>query len=151
MRVALSVAKGLADASGKWAAGISNLRALAANGQAVRRAVLLDARRGDVYAAVFDPNLQAISPEVVTKLEPWLETLDAADYEFIVAAEAPFREELARSRWGTMPLLEAPRSLAASMALCAEIDGHAGRWSDPALLDANYVRRSDAELFWREA
>jgi hypothetical protein len=27
-------------------------------------------------------------------------------------------------------------------------DGNAG---DPAALDANYVRRSDAELFWKEA
>ena len=40
----------------------------------------------------------------------------------------------------------APRELAAMVARIA-----AGReWSDPAALDANYVRRSDAELFWKE-
>lgn len=151
VRVALSVAKGLADANGKRAAGISNLRAMAVNGNEVRRAVLLDARRGDVYAAVLDTNLQAISPEVVTKLGPWLDTLDAASYQFILPAQAPFRGELARSPWGNMSVLEAPVSLAASIAVCAEMDAPTGCWSDPALLDANYVRRSDAELFWREA
>jgi hypothetical protein len=32
----------------------------------------------------------------------------------------------------------------------AEQQMEAGAEGDPAALDANYVRRSDAELFWRE-
>jgi hypothetical protein len=39
----------------------------------------------------------------------------------------------------------APRALAAAIGRLA-----AGELTDPAGLDANYVRRSDAELFWKE-
>jgi hypothetical protein len=35
----------------------------------------------------------------------------------------------------------------ARIALAALVRGEGG---DPAALDANYVRRSDAELFWKE-
>ncbi len=38
-----------------------------------------------------------------------------------------------------------PRALAGAVALLAF-----DRLQDPAALDANYVRRSDAELHWRE-
>jgi hypothetical protein len=43
-----------------------------------------------------------------------------------------------------------PHWLAAAVAECAEMDGPAG-WSDPVAIDANYVRRSDAEMFWKDA
>jgi tRNA threonylcarbamoyladenosine biosynthesis protein TsaB len=44
----------------------------------------------------------------------------------------------------------APRSLAASIARIAAGRYHRGEALDSAALDANYVRRSDAELFWKE-
>ena len=49
-----------------------------------------------------------------------------------------------------LPITPAPENLAAGVALCAEIDGPAG-WQNPAALDANYVRRADAELFWKDS
>jgi len=48
-----------------------------------------------------------------------------------------------------LPITPAPENLAAGVALCAEMDGPAG-WQNPAALDANYVRRADAELFWKD-
>ena len=45
----------------------------------------------------------------------------------------------------------APRALAAAIACIARDDFARGRAQDPALIDANYVRRADAELFWKEA
>ena len=48
-----------------------------------------------------------------------------------------------------LPITPAPENLAAGVALCAEMDGPSS-WQDPAALDANYVRRADAELFWRD-
>ena len=42
-----------------------------------------------------------------------------------------------------------PENLATGVALCAEMDGLSS-WQDPAALDANYVRRADAELFWKD-
>ncbi|HEX7360083.1 MAG TPA: tRNA (adenosine(37)-N6)-threonylcarbamoyltransferase complex dimerization subunit type 1 TsaB [Bryobacteraceae bacterium] len=143
IRIGLSAVKGLAEALGKRAAGISNLRAMASYGKSARRAVIADARRGEVFAAVYDASGRAIAPEVVTKLSAWLETLDPPANEFI--APASFRALL-----GDALVIEAPQNLAVAVALCAEHDMQAGHLSDPAALDANYVRRSDAELFWKD-
>jgi tRNA threonylcarbamoyladenosine biosynthesis protein TsaB len=44
----------------------------------------------------------------------------------------------------------APRALAAAVGRIACDRLPAGQAADPAGIDANYVRRSDAELFWKE-
>src|SRR4051812_38266104 len=56
VRVGLSAIKGLAEAMQKPAAGVSNLEALATFGTGSGlRAPLIDARRGEVYAALLGP------------------------------------------------------------------------------------------------
>lgn len=144
VRVGLSAVKGLAEANGKPAVGISNLRALAMSGSGERRAVVLDARRGEVFAAIYANDLEVISPEVVMKLQDWLAAVRAlSNLSFI--APISMRDSLpAAARF-----MAAPQYLAPAIAECAMGDGPQ-KWCDPALLDANYVRRSDAELFWRE-
>lgn len=132
VRIGLSAIKGLAEATTRPAIGISNLRALSSFGNSALRAVVLDARRGEVYAAVYNASLEPVLPEVVQPLEAWRQSLDPAlEYEFVSRGESPL-------------------PLAAAVALCAELDGRKGRWLDPADIDANYVRRSDAELYWKE-
>jgi tRNA threonylcarbamoyladenosine biosynthesis protein TsaB len=144
LRVGLSAVKGLAEASGKPAAGVSKLRALASLGNLPLRAAVLDARRGEVYAAVYDSNLELVSPEAVLKLPAWLDSLEAPQYEFV--GDATLRRALSGTRFSAMPFIGTPPNLAAAVACCAETSP----WLDPAALDANYVRRSDAELFWKE-
>ena len=144
VRVGLAAVKGLAEATGKPAIGISNLRAIASFGTRPLRAVVLDARRGEVYSAVYDSNLKPVVPESVLNFSAWLDSLPAAEYEFI--ADAKFRAALANSRFATVPFIEAPRYLASAVAACAERSD----CLDPAALDANYVRRSDAELLWKD-
>jgi len=148
VRVGLSAIKGLADAEGKPAAAVSNLQALASFGTAPLRAVFLDAHRGEIYGAVYDAALAPVSPEVVIKLPAWLETLPEGDLELITADFAPFRDELAATRFTRH--LEAPRALAAAIARIAATRLAAGLAQDPAAIDANYVRRSDAELYWKD-
>lgn len=150
VRVGLSAIKGLAEAMGKPVAGISSLRAMGSFGSFPLRAVVLDARRGEVYAGVYDSNLEPVMPEAVLKFIDWLETLGSPLYEFIWRPGEPFESPLAGTRFADMPVVHAPRSLASAIATCADIDGTKGRWLDPAALDANYVRRSDAELFWKD-
>ncbi|MGI8959528.1 MAG: tRNA (adenosine(37)-N6)-threonylcarbamoyltransferase complex dimerization subunit type 1 TsaB [Bryobacteraceae bacterium] len=150
VRVGLSAVKGLAEAMGKPALGVSNLRAMSSFGNLAHRAVVLDARRGEVFAAIYNAHLEIVVPETVLKLSTWLETLVLPSYEFIWMSGAPFRSGLEGTRFAEMPFVEVPRNLAAAVALCAELDGQSGKWLDPAVLDANYVRRSDAELFWKE-
>ncbi len=141
VRVGLSAVKGLAEAMGKPAVGVSNLKALASFGNLPLRAVILDARRGEVYAAVYNSELEPVVPEAVLKLPAWLDNLPALEYQFITGGVS-----LDGTRFAAMPRLEPPRTLAAAVAYCAERSA----WVDPATLDANYVRRSDAELFWKE-
>ncbi len=147
VRVGLSAVKGLAEAAGKPAVGVSNLQVLSSFGKNNRRAVVLDARRGEVYAAIYGPDLTPITPELVLPFSSWLETLQEPEYEFITTTGNPFWLAMQGTRFADMPFTEAPRTLAAAVARCAE----ACEWVDPAMLDANYVRRSDAELFWRES
>lgn len=134
VRVGLAAVKGLAEATNKRVVAVSNLRALASFGTAPLRAVTIDARRGEVYAAVYNSGLEVVMPEVVMPLDRWLAALPAG-CEMISSAE---------------PNHDRPRALAAAIGHIAWDEFTLGRASDPAEIDANYVRRSDAELFWKD-
>ncbi len=128
VRVSLTTVKGLAEAMGRPAFGVSNLEAGASLGSAPLRAPWLDARRGEVYGAVYSDNLDLLRPESVGKLDEWTASLPAGA-ELIPCDGVP---------------------LAAAVGRCALRRFLAGERRDPASLDANYVRRSDAELFWND-
>jgi tRNA threonylcarbamoyladenosine biosynthesis protein TsaB len=128
VRVGLTAAKGLAEATGRKVVAVSNLQAIASFGTRALRAPVIDARRGDIFGAVYDAGLRLVAPEVVMKLEDFLSTLPA-DAEVI---------------------RDAPKRLAGAIARIAAGRLEAGLGQDPAEIDANYVRRSDAELMWRD-
>jgi tRNA threonylcarbamoyladenosine biosynthesis protein TsaB len=146
VRVGLACVKGLAEATGKPAVAVSNLQALATFGTAPLRAVVLDARRGEVYGAVYDAAARLVEPEVVAPFAAWIETLPAGEMEFVSPDFTLFRAALAGTRFAHIPVRTAPRALAAAIARLAAV----AEPRDPAALDANYVRRSDAELLWKE-
>lgn len=139
VRVGLACVKGLAEATGKPAIAVSNLQALSCFGTSALRAVALDARRGEIYGAVYDAAARLVLAEVVSKLEAWLQTLPG-DAELI-------SNDLSFPGGGGVT---APRALAAAIGRLAAARLACGELPDPASLDANYVRRSDAELFWKE-
>jgi tRNA threonylcarbamoyladenosine biosynthesis protein TsaB len=139
VRVGLACVKGLAEALGKPAVGVSNLEALARFGSARLRAAVLDARRGEIYAAVYDEGGRPVVPETVVKPAAWLASLPPG-VEF-VAMDWTGLDSLPES-----PRVTAPHELAAMVARIALNR----EWQDAAALDANYVRRADAELFWKE-
>jgi len=145
-RVGLACVKGLAEALGKPAVAVSNLQALATFGSAPLRAVVLDARRGEIYGAVYDAAGRLAAPEVVTEFPAWLATLPEGYVvvrlnRFHALSRRPGRDAL-RAR----PIATAPPALAAAVARIALARFRGGEASDPAALDANYVRRPDAEL-----
>jgi tRNA threonylcarbamoyladenosine biosynthesis protein TsaB len=145
VRVGLACIKGLAEAAGKPAVAISNLQAISTFGTAPLRAAVMDARRGEIYGGVYDADARPASPEVVVKIEKWLASLPAGDLEFVSTDFAPFAAALEGRR-----MVSAPKALAAAIARLALARYERGEASDPAALDANYVRRSDAELLWKE-
>ena len=130
VRVGLTAVKGLAEATHRKVAAVSNLQALASFGTRPLRAPVIDARRGEIFGAVYDADLRLVCPEVVMKHEDWLQTVPGGDVEMITLAP----EQL----------------LAAAVARIAAGRFEAGLVEDPAEIDANYVRRSDAELMWRD-
>jgi tRNA threonylcarbamoyladenosine biosynthesis protein TsaB len=146
VRVGLTAVKGLAEATAKPVVAVSNLRVLAFFGTAPLRATVLDARRGEVYGAVYNDQLEIVAPEVVMKFPAWLATLPKDGFEFLAIDFAPFRASVDPN----IPVITAPRALASAIGHIAFTEHKHGRASDPAEIDANYVRRSDAELFWTE-
>lgn len=150
VRVGLACVKGLAEACSAPAVAVSNLEALASFGSAPLRAAVMDARRGEVYGAVYDAGGRIAVPETVGGFATWLDRLPLADIEFVHSEFPAFRDLLAGTRWECAPCLAAPRAQAAAIARIAIRRLARGEAQDPAVLDANYVRRSDAELFWKE-
>ena len=139
VRVGLAAVKGLAEATGRNVIAISNLQVLAWFGTKPLRATVLDARRGDIFGAVYDHAMRLVCDEVVMPLESWLATLPGGDLEYITAGI---------SLKGVERVTEAPRLLAGAIGMIAASYPELAR--DPNEIDANYVRRSDAELMWKE-
>lgn len=150
VRAGLAAAKGLAEACGKPLVSVSNLQAMAAGGTAPLRAAVIDARRGEVYTAVFDESLQTVVPETVGSFSDWLQTLPDVELEFLSADSSLLLQALSRSRFAHSPVLEVEPVLAPAVARIATVQYARGEALDPAAIDANYVRRSDAELFTKK-
>ena len=74
----------------------------------------------------------------------WIASLPQGDLE-IISAGFPFDRSLVRA-----PVIDAPRVLAGAVGRIAMDRWTAGLAQDPAAIDANYVRRSDAELMWKD-
>lgn len=128
VRVGLTAVKGLAEALSRKVVAVSNLKAMADFGTGELRAPWIDARRGEIYGAVYNANLEPVQDEVVMKYEAWLASL-------------PLGAEI----------LSDPRPLAGAIGKIAAREFAAGRALDPAAADANYVRRCDAEQLWNDA
>jgi tRNA threonylcarbamoyladenosine biosynthesis protein TsaB len=150
VRVGLACVKGLAEACGKRVVAVSNLRALAAFGSAPLRATVLDARRGEIYGAVYDAEGRLPGQEVVMPFPRWLAMLPEGPLEFISTDVAMLKAGLDGTRFAGASIVEAPRALAGAIGRIALDRFRQGLAVDPAEVDANYVRRSDAELFWKE-
>lgn len=141
VRVGLTAAKGLAEAHGKRVVPVSNLRALAYAGTGELRAPLIDARRGEIYGAVYDAQLRPLVDEVVAPFDRFLELVAGRFVTFVSTGFKPAPG---------LNLVTVSRALAGPMAcLAAQVLAN-GRALLPEQVDANYVRRSDAELKWKD-
>jgi tRNA threonylcarbamoyladenosine biosynthesis protein TsaB len=150
VRVGLACVKGLAEAVGRKVVAVSNLEALARFGADQQRAVVLDARRGEIYGAVYNAAGEVLRDPVVTRFPTWLESLPAGEIEFLSTDFAPFRAALANTRFANSKITMAPRALAAAIGQIAHQRFSAGLARDSAEIDADYVRRSDAEMLWKD-
>ena len=149
VRVGLAAIKGLAEVLGKPAVAVSNLEALSTFGNAGLRATVIDARRGEVYGALFDASGEQIIPEMVVRFQRFLELLEGREFEWIAADFDSFRAALTATPFEHHSITAAPRAVAGRIAGIALDRITRGALCDAAAIEANYVRRSDAELLWR--
>jgi tRNA threonylcarbamoyladenosine biosynthesis protein TsaB len=140
VRVGLAAIKGLAEVLARQVVAVSNLEALAEFGEGDLRATIIDARRGEVYAALYDAAGNQIIPEAVLPFEKFQELLAGRKVEWLSQGFEPMP--------GTH-VITAPRAIASAIAQIAIRKAKQGLAQDPAAIEANYVRRSDAELLWK--
>lgn len=156
LRIGLSTVKGLALATGKPAVGVPTLQALAWSVPQAASPVcpLLDARKNEVYAALYNfenmTPLHKIPESVIpiSRLEGWI----TGQTVFTGEAAHVYRSEIERLL-GERALF-APRSvMLPSAAAVAEIGLgliRTGRHMDPDEMIPRYIRRPEAELAWEK-
>jgi tRNA threonylcarbamoyladenosine biosynthesis protein TsaB len=161
LRVGLTAVKGWAETYGRPAVGISGLEAVAAQSRSAGLVVpMLDARRGEVYWGFYrreGSRLVREGDDRVTSPEEFLAQLDEARAKEVATAVSPdfgvfgvalgeVEQEIRRR--GVACEAVSP-ALAPSIGQLARQRALRGETVDALTLDANYVRRSDAELHWK--
>ena len=151
IRVGLAAAKALGEIHGKPVVAVSNLKAIAAAGRGELRVPLLDARRGgEVFAAGYDGGLAEVFPQTALRCAELIERLESRNPTYLAtdpAVFAPGGPAEAVGRNSRHAVVDA--DLAAAIAEIAVLELTAGRGRNPELIDANYIRRPDAETNWK--
>lgn len=165
LRVGLAAVKAWAEVYKKPIAAISGLEAIAVQSHSTVPLLVpvLDARRGQIYFGFYrrvDPAQLALeSEECVATPEEFVQALSARTpkVEFTVLTPIPalVREALSRLETplaspGKMSIDDASPILAPYVGLLGYRRAQRGELSDALTLDANYVRRTDAELHWKD-
>jgi tRNA threonylcarbamoyladenosine biosynthesis protein TsaB len=160
VRVALTTVKAWAEVYGKRIVAVSRLEALAVEASGGTRVVaaFANAQRGQVFGAVYQRDgtrLIALGEEMVIAPGKFVEVAAelakgekiawvSTDAECIISEEAWRAREVRGERVECVSSVRAPIIGRMGLAGFAE-----GRFTDALALDANYVRRPDAEIFWK--
>ena len=148
LRIGLSTAKGLSYGSGKPLIGISTLDALASNLPFSRYLVcpILDARKGEVYTAIYRKN-EKVTDDMAVKPASLIEMIKE-DTVFLgdgVSAYRNLLKEQLRDLYHEAPLpLQLPK--ASNVAMLALDRLRSNDVDDPFALVPRYIRKSEAEL-----
>jgi tRNA threonylcarbamoyladenosine biosynthesis protein TsaB len=165
LRVGLAAAKGWAEVQRKPIAAISALEAVAAesHARAARVVPVLDARRGQVFFAVYrrasggelalegDERLATPNElcETLTECRATSDILVATPVKALVSTMVSgLTEQPGGSHLFTIE--EVSSTLAPTVGRLGFLRAQSGRLTDSLSLDANYIRRSDAELHLKE-
>lgn len=161
LRVGLTTVKAWAEIFGKPIIAVSRLEALArfeplAISNPSYVASYLDARRSQVFTALFDRQGASVEPETVVTLEIFLQKVESICGDSPVLWRTPDPQLVEsvqhwasrQAKGDTLQLVQPP--FAAQLGALAHHKFLAGQTTDAISLDANYVRRSDAELFWKD-
>ncbi len=167
LRVGLTTVKAWAEVYGKRIAAVSGLQAVAAQASASTEYVsaIMDARRKQIFGGLYRRNgedLEPVGDEVVMQPHEFmaevysrLPRVRSARNSIAALAFASPEPELLREALSASPLAEArvervSDDLAPWIGTLAFDLARRGELIDALALDANYVRRSDAESYWKD-
>jgi tRNA threonylcarbamoyladenosine biosynthesis protein TsaB len=161
--VGLTAVKAWAEVYGSSIVGISRLEAMASrittDGLV---ASCYDAQRGHIFAGIYErarSTLKLLDKEMVTSPDEFLALVNSLANAQSAQAVSWISLDpaliTALPSWKTRQdvgdtILQSPGDLARSILELAAQRAAAKSFTDPLLLDANYVRRSDAEIFWKD-
>jgi tRNA threonylcarbamoyladenosine biosynthesis protein TsaB len=162
VRVGLTAVKAWAELFGKRVVGVSRLEVMArgAGDQAGFVAASFDAQRGQVFGGLYrcdesggwslmeaemvispDEFVNRVSQHAKGAMVRWI-TMDSE----LFTGGSHCKERAGKGE----SLIRCAGGLAAGVAQLGEERASKGQFTDALLLDANYVRRSDAEIFWKD-
>jgi tRNA threonylcarbamoyladenosine biosynthesis protein TsaB len=164
LRVGLAAVKGWAEVFGKPIAAVSALEAIAAQSRACTAKVVsvMDARRGELYWGVYNRResdkaapLVLENDEMVGPRDEFLRRIVNSESAEEIAIATPTPEVLTgaasqNEQSGRRVLREyVSPVLAPEIGRLGFLRAQRGEVVDALTLDANYIRRSDAELHWK--
>jgi tRNA threonylcarbamoyladenosine biosynthesis protein TsaB len=158
VRVGLTTAKAWAEVYGRPAVPVSRLEAVASQHTETAPLIgaFLDASRGQIFGALYSDGggeLLLIEEERVADPEEFLEFADkVADGRRVswISSDPERMEESERWRGEAHgPVKRVGRHLAEAIGLIGYKKALKGQAVDGLGLDANYVRRPDAEVLWK--
>jgi tRNA threonylcarbamoyladenosine biosynthesis protein TsaB len=172
LRIGLSTAKGFSYATGKPIVSVPTLEAFAWNFPYCRHPVciMLDARKGEVYAALFQwtgDSFVKLMSEASVKVEKLMEKITSGtlplpsakageegsvEKQIVFAGEGAllYRNNII-ARIGEKAVFASPEKMIPSPANVASIGikkALQGEFSEPVSLVPIYIRRSEAEIKW---
>lgn len=164
VRVGLTSIKAWSEAYSKPIVAVSRLEAMCAEvstGEGEENgfiAAYFDAKRGQVFGGLYgreQEGLELVEQEMVIAPEGFLRWVDERTTEkavFWVSLDPEIIGGLESWRNGSVPrpkIQKSPRILAPTIGRLAYQRAMQNRMTDALALDAEYVRRSDAEMFWK--
>jgi tRNA threonylcarbamoyladenosine biosynthesis protein TsaB len=160
VRVGLTTVKAWSEVYSQPIAAVSRLEAVAAecSGSAPYVAAFIDARRNQIFAALYRrraPALERVEEEMVIDPDKFLDwCISKVGSRPIDWVSTDLHCITSTQRWSSRLALN--ETMQQVSALLAPRIGQLGyqrkqqnQLTDALSLDANYVRRSDAELFWK--
>lgn len=158
LRIGISLVKGWAEPHNTPVISVGTLEAVCeASARDGLLAPLVDARRGQVFSAVYrreGRELNPIMPVRLSTLEEFLSTVEGeglkpADCLFVTPNLGLWDEGLAASAFAESELVTVAPELAEAAGRVALQRLERGQTGDALTVTADYVRRSDAELLWK--
>ena len=142
LRIGVATARALAKATDLPVRGVSSLAALAAGMSGTVRLPLIDAKRGEVYAALFEEDEERWTPFAV-RIDALLARLQKAGQTPSAAGDGSlrFRDELEAAGVAVAPA-ESPSHVVSAGHLCRR--AHGAPDVAPEQVVPNYLREPDA-------